>query len=92
MDSGNVRKKDTSAELVVAFCKDFARREEAIAQGNLSHRTIVELKYYNYKILEAAHPSPLSAYNGFFGCRHFSKTNELLREMGHTPIDWTLES
>ena len=54
MDSGNVRKKDTVAELVVAFCKDFARREEAIAQGNLSHRTIVELKYYNYKILEAA--------------------------------------
>ncbi len=46
----------------------------------------------NHKILEAAHPSPLSAYNGFFGCRHFSKTNELLRGMGHTPIDWTLEN
>ena len=44
-----------------------------------------------HKILETAHPSPLSAYNGFFGCRHFSKTNEILREMGVTPIDWTIE-
>ncbi len=41
-------------------------------------------------ILEAAHPSPLSAYNGFFGCRHFSKTNQYLIEMGQKPIDWNL--
>ena len=39
-------------------------------------------------ILEAAHPSPLSAYNGFFGCRHFSKANEFLRANGALPIDW----
>lgn len=38
-------------------------------------------------ILEAAHPSPLSAYNGFFGCRHFSKANALL---GDDPINWRL--
>lgn len=43
-----------------------------------------------HKILECAHPSPLSAYNGFFGCRHFSKTNEFLLEMGIEPIDWKL--
>lgn len=41
-------------------------------------------------ILEAAHPSPLSAYNGFFGCRHFSKANDFLRGEGIAPIDWTL--
>lgn len=40
--------------------------------------------------LEAPHPSPLSAYNGFFGCRHFSKTNALLIRSGQTPIDWTV--
>lgn len=40
--------------------------------------------------LEAPHPSPLSAYNGFFGCRHFSKTNELLKRSGQTPIDWSV--
>lgn len=41
-------------------------------------------------ILESAHPSPLSCYNGFFGSRHFSKTNAFLTEHGQTPIDWDL--
>ncbi len=45
----------------------------------------------HHSVLEAAHPSPLSAYNGFFGCRHFSKTNEILKSMGTSPIDWTLD-
>ncbi len=39
-------------------------------------------------ILKAAHPSPLSAYNGFFGCRHFSKANKILLDLGKTPIHW----
>ena len=39
-------------------------------------------------VLKAAHPSPFSAYNGFFGCKHFSKTNEILTKMGKDPIDW----
>jgi uracil-DNA glycosylase len=43
-------------------------------------------------ILEAPHPSPLSAYRGFFGCRHFSKTNEYLVANGLTPIDWQIEN
>lgn len=42
-------------------------------------------------VLEAAHPSPLSAYNGFFGCRHFSKTNAFLEQHGMKPIDWQIE-
>lgn len=41
-------------------------------------------------VLECAHPSPLSAYNGFFGCRHFSKTNDYLIKHGKTPVDWDL--
>lgn len=41
-------------------------------------------------ILECAHPSPLSAFNGFFGCKHFSKTNEFLVKNGQNPIDWDL--
>lgn len=40
--------------------------------------------------LEAPHPSPLSAYNGFFGCRHFSKCNSILARSGQTPVDWQL--
>ncbi|MDD6212012.1 MAG: uracil-DNA glycosylase [Clostridiales bacterium] len=45
----------------------------------------------NHLILTAAHPSPLSAYNGFFGCRHFSQANRFLQEKGLTPIDWQIE-
>ncbi len=41
-------------------------------------------------VLTAAHPSPLSAYNGFFGCRHFSKTNDFLRSNGLSEIDWRI--
>lgn len=41
-------------------------------------------------ILECAHPSPLSAYNGFFGCGHFVKANEFLKEHGEEPIDWQI--
>jgi len=41
-------------------------------------------------ILKAAHPSPLSAHNGFFGCRHFSRSNEYLVKNGINPIDWSL--
>lgn len=43
-------------------------------------------------ILEAPHPSPLSAYRGFFGCRHFSRTNDFLRENGLEPVDWQIEN
>lgn len=41
-------------------------------------------------ILQSAHPSPLSAYNGFFGCAHFSQTNHFLQENGINPIEWSL--
>ena len=41
-------------------------------------------------ILKSAHPSPLSAYNGFFGCQHFSLANDYLENQGKTRIDWTL--
>lgn len=48
---------------------------------------IDETRHY---VLKAAHPSPFSADKGFFGCRHFSKTNEILTKNGQQPIDWKL--
>ncbi len=48
---------------------------------------IDETKHF---VLKAAHPSPFSADKGFFGCKHFSKTNELLMKQGKEPIDWKL--
>ena len=44
-----------------------------------------------HHVLKAAHPSPFSAYNGFFGCKHFSKTNELLEKMGKDIINWDVQ-
>lgn len=44
----------------------------------------------NHLVLTASHPSPFSAYSGFFGCKHFSKCNEFLTNNGLTPIDWKL--
>lgn len=43
-------------------------------------------------VLKAPHPSPLSAYRGFFGCEHFSKANEYLKQNGEDPIDWQIEN
>ncbi len=48
---------------------------------------IDETKHF---VLKAAHPSPLSADKGFFGCKHFSRTNELLMKQGMDPIDWNV--
>ncbi len=48
---------------------------------------IDETKHF---VLKAAHPSPFSADKGFFGCKHFSKTNDLLTNQGLTPVDWKL--
>ena len=55
-----------------------ARKKKAFIDSN---------KHY---ILEAPHPSPLSAYRGFFGCRHFSKINEILIKIGKEPINWQI--
>lgn len=51
-------------------------------------KLIDESKHF---ILKAPHPSPLSVYRGFYGCKHFSKTNEILFETNREPIDWQLE-
>ena len=51
-----------------------------------SKKTLIDQT--KHLVLENVHPSPLSAYNGFFGCGHFIKTNEYLTKIGKTPIDW----
>ena len=54
-----------------------------------SKETLITNKHH--LILKCAHPSPLSAYNGFFGCRHFSKCNAFLKEHNLSTIDWQIE-
>jgi len=65
--------------LVFLLWGRFAQAKEVLIDGS---------KHF---ILKAAHPSPFSAYNGFMGCKHFSKTNELLRQQGLKEINWTIK-
>ncbi len=65
--------------LVFILWGSFAQAKEAL---------IDTTKHY---VLKSVHPSPLSVYRGFFGCRHFTKTNELLVKSNKEPIDWRLD-
>lgn len=69
---------DKKDKLVFLLWGGFAKSKQVLIDTN------------KHLVLTAAHPSPLSAHNGFFGCRHFSKTNEWLQQNKLTPIDWSL--
>ena len=56
--------------------------------GRYAHQKGKVIDRAKHLVLESAHPSPLSAYNGFFGCRHFSKTNSYLEQHSLTPLQW----
>jgi len=58
--------------------------------GKFAQEKQVLIDETKHHVLKAAHPSPFSAYQGFFGCNHFVKTNQLLTEKGMQPIDWKL--
>ena len=70
--------QNTENVVFLLWGKNATSKERLIAEG------------HNHFILKCAHPSPLSASRGFFGCRHFSQTNEFLREVGRETIDWRL--
>ncbi len=56
--------------------------------GNFAQQKAVLIDENKHTILKAPHPSPFSAHTGFFGCKHFSKTNEILKTKGEVEIDW----
>jgi uracil-DNA glycosylase len=58
--------------------------------GAFAQKKSILIDVKKHHILTAAHPSPFSAYRGFFGCKHFSKTNEILIKNNQQPIDWRL--
>jgi len=69
---------DQREHVVFLLWGRYAQAKETLIDGN------------KHLILKAAHPSPFSAYNGFFGCAHFSKTNAYLKETGQGSIHWEL--
>lgn len=73
-----------------AVIKQLAKREKPMVfmlwgANAINKKPLIGKKHL---ILESVHPSPLSAYRGFFGCKHFSKANEFLTANGLAPIDW----
>jgi len=58
--------------------------------GAYAHKKAANVDARRHLVLKAAHPSPLSAHNGFLGCKHFSQCNAFLVSNGFPPIDWTL--
>ena len=86
-----VNLKDAGDPVEVAKAYDAAGADEVvfldITASSDQRATVVDMVRQ-----VAPHPSHLSAYRGFFGCRHFSQTNEFLRANGLTPIDWQIEN
>ena len=81
------------AEFTDAVIRTLSEKREGLVfllWGNFARSKRELIDTSRHTVLEAAHPSPL-ARGAFFGCRHFSKTNEILVRQGGTPIDWTLE-
>lgn len=85
-DKGWERFTDAVIRLVAA-------KEEPVVfllWGSYAQKKAAFVDQSRHLVLKAAHPSPLSAHNGFLGCRHFSKANAFLEAHGQKPIDWAL--
>jgi uracil-DNA glycosylase len=81
-------------EFTNAVISKISEKKEGIVfllWGKFAQEKQVLIDETKHLALKAAHPSPLSAHNGFFGCKHFSKTNNYLTKQGLDPIDWTLD-
>lgn len=78
-----------------AIIREVEAQDRAIVYllwGSPAKKKMEMITNKKHLVLSAAHPSPLSASRGFFGCRHFSRANKFLEENGVTPIDWQIEN
>lgn len=90
---GSHQKKgwETFTDAVVKALSDQRSNLVFILWGAYAQKKGSIIDEQKHLVLRAAHPSPFAAHKGFFGCRHFSKTNNFLVEKGKKPIDWCLE-
>lgn len=89
----NSHKNKGWENFTTAVIKELNKRNDPIIfvlWGNDAKKKAEFITNPNHIILKAAHPSPLSAYNGFFGCHHFSKINQILISLKKEPINWQL--
>jgi uracil-DNA glycosylase len=79
---------ETLTDRIISLLDASERPTVFLLWGSNARQKKALIQNPRHLILEAAHPSPLSAYNGFFGCRHFSRANEFLTKQGVAPIRW----
>lgn len=77
-------------DTVIKTISDKKQQVVFLLWGKFAQEKRVLIDESKHLILRSVHPSPLSAHGGFFGCRHFSKTNQYLVSNGMDPIDWQL--
>ena len=77
-------------DYIIKLLNDSDKNIVFLLWGNNARQKAKFITNPNHKILESVHPSPLSAYGGFFGCKHFSKANEFLKSKGIKEIDWSI--
>lgn len=82
---------ETFTDAAIKALSDHHKGLVFILWGNYAQAKTSIIDANKHFILTAPHPSPLSASRGFFGCKHFSKTNRLLTSIGKEPIDWSLD-
>ena len=76
-------------DAVIRYISDNCEGVVFLLWGNFARSKSALIDHSRHHVLKAAHPSPL-ARGAFFGCRHFSKTNDLLKAQGKAPVDWVL--
>ncbi|XP_077456446.1 uracil-DNA glycosylase [Stigmatopora argus] len=80
---------ETFTDAVVQWLSNNTEGLVFILWGAYAQKKGATINKKRHHILQAVHPSPLSVHRGFFGCKHFSKANELLKKSGKSPVDWT---
>ncbi len=81
---------ETFTDAIIRKLSDERNNIVFLLWGKYAQNKRVLINTNKHYIIEAPHPSPLSAYRGFLGCKAFSKTNTLLLQSGITPVDWSL--
>ena len=79
---------ESFTDRVIQLVSDHKQNVVFLLWGTYAQKKSVLIDGSKHLVLKAPHPSPFSANRGFFGCRHFSKTNQYLQERGLEPIDW----
>lgn len=83
---------ESFTDAVIRKISDHKKDVVFLLWGRFAQDKQILIDATKHHILKAAHPSPFSADKGFFGCKHFSKTNELLHKAGIEPVDWRLQN